>query len=114
MIQESWADRFARVMGRIVPDAITAAIFLLVALFGASLAVGNSFSTTMDAWYRGLWMLLPFTMQMTLIITLSSVVGQSPLFRRMVAALARMPKTTNQVVIGAVLLNGALSYFYWG
>ncbi len=114
MIQESWADRFARVMGRIVPDAITAAIFLLVVLFGAAIAVGNSFSTTMDAWYRGLWMLLPFTMQMTLIITLSSVVGQSPLFRRMVAALARMPKTTNQVVIGAVLLNGALSYFYWG
>ncbi len=114
MIQESWADRFARVMGRIVPDAITAAIFLLAVLFCGAIAVGNSFSTTMDAWYRGLWMLLPFTMQMTLIITLSSVVGQSPMFRRMVAALARMPKTTNQVVIGAVLLNGALSYFYWG
>ncbi len=114
MIQESWADRFARVMGRIVPDAITAAIFLLAALFVTAIAVGNSFSTTMDAWYRGLWMLLPFTMQMTLIITLSSVVGQSAIFRRMVSFLARLPKTTNQVVIGAVLLNGSLSYFYWG
>ncbi|MGH9802918.1 MAG: TIGR00366 family protein, partial [Blastocatellia bacterium] len=72
MTEESWADRFARVMGRVVPDAITAAIFLLAVLFGAAIAAGNSFSTTMDAWYRGLWMLLPFTMKMTLIITLSS------------------------------------------
>ena len=114
MTQESWADRFARVMGRIVPDAITAAIFLLAALFVAALVAGNSFSTTMDAWYRGLWMLLPFTMQMTLIIVLSSVVGQSTVFRKAISFLARLPNTTNQVVIGAVLLNGCLSYFYWG
>lgn len=114
MMQETWADRFARVAGRFVPDAISAAIFLLSALFIAALAVGNSFSTTMDAWYRGLWMLLPFTMQMTLIITLSAVLGQTSVFRRGVAALSNLPKTTNQVVIMAILLNGALSYFYWG
>ncbi len=114
MTQETWADRFARVVGRFVPDAITAAIFLLVALFVAALIVGNSFSATMDAWYRGLWMLLPFTMQMTLIITLSSVLGQTSVFRRTVAALSRLPKTANQVVILAILLNGGLSYFYWG
>lgn len=114
MMQESWADRFARVVGRFVPDAITAAIFLLAVLFIAALAVGNSFSTTMDAWYRGLWMLLPFTMQMTLIITLSAVLGQTSVFRRGVAALSNLPKTTNQVVILAILLNGGLSYFYWG
>jgi short-chain fatty acids transporter len=114
MTQETWVDRFARVMGRIIPDAITAAIILLVGLFLAALAFGNSFATTMDAWYKGLWMLLPFTMQMTLIITLSAVVGQSPLFRKAVTHLADIPKNTNQVVIGAVLLNGGLSYFYWG
>lgn len=114
MNQETWADRFARVMGRIVPDAITAAIFLLAGLFIAALAVGNSFSTTADAWYRGLWMLLPFTMQMTLIITLSAVLGQTSAFRRLVVALSALPRTTNEVVILAVLLNGVLSYFYWG
>ncbi len=114
MTGESWADRFARVMGRFVPDAITAAIFLLFALFIAALALGNPLEAAMDAWYRGLWMLLPFTMQMTLIIVLSSVVGQTSLFRRAVRALSNLPKTTNQVVIYAVLLNAVLSYFYWG
>ena len=114
MTQDTWVDRFARVMGRFVPDAITAAIILLAGLFLTALAFGNSFGTTMDAWYRGLWMLLPFTMQMTLVITLSAVVGQSPLFKRLVTKLAALPNTANQVVIGAILLNGSLSYFYWG
>jgi short-chain fatty acids transporter len=114
MTQDTWVDRFARVMGRFIPDAITAAIILLVGLFVAALAFGNSFGTTMEAWYKGLWMLLPFTMQMTLIITLSAVVGQSVLFKRIVTYLADVPKTTNQVVIGGILLNGGLSYFYWG
>jgi short-chain fatty acids transporter len=114
MTQDSWADRFARVMGRFVPDAITAGVMLLVGLFSAALLAGNSLGTTMDAWYRGLWMLLPFTMQMTLIITLSAVLGQTPFFRRLIATLSELPRTTQQVVIYAVLLNGSLSYFYWG
>lgn len=114
MNQDNWADRFARVMGRFIPDAITAAILLLAALFVVALTIGNSVSTTMDAWYRGLWMLLPFTMQMTLIITLSSVLGQTSVFKKAVVALSSLPKTANQVIAVAVLLNGALSYFYWG
>jgi short subunit fatty acids transporter len=43
-------------------------------------------------------MLLPFTMQMTLIIVLSSVLGSTPVFRKVVISLSRLPKTTNQVV----------------
>lgn len=114
MTQETWADRFVRLIGRFVPDAISAAIFLLFFLFLAALLVGNNFEKTMDAWYRGLWMLLPFTMQMTLIIVLSSVLGQTAVFRNSVRKLSSLPKTTNQVVACAVLLNAALSYFYWG
>lgn len=114
MNQETWADRFVRLMGRFVPDAITAAIFLLLFLFVCALLFGNTVDKTMDAWYRGLWMLLPFTMQMTLIIVLSSVLGQTAVFRKSVRWLSSLPKTTNQVVIVAVLLNAVLSYFYWG
>lgn len=114
MTQETWADRFAKIMGRFVPDAITAAILMIFLLFFVSLGLGNSFSISMEAWYKGLWMLLPFTMQMTLIIVLSSVVGQTLVFRAIVRKLSSLPRNTAQVVIVAVLLNGILSYFYWG
>jgi len=113
-MNKNWLDRFAQVMGRFVPDAITACVMLLFLLFAIALALGNSLSKTMEAYYQGLWMLLPFTMQMTLIITLSSVLASTPLFRKTVIALSRIPKTANQVVALGVLMTAIASYLYWG
>lgn len=114
IVEERWLDRFAKIIGRFVPDGITSAILLMVLIFIVALLVGNSFTKTMDAYYQGLWMLLPFTMQMTLIITLSSVLSSTPFFKRAVTALSRLPRTTNQMVALAVVLTALASYFYWG
>lgn len=106
--------RFATLVGRLIPDAISTSVALLVLVFGAALLLGNSIGTAMDAYYRGLWMLLPFTMQMTLILVLSSTLGASPFFKRLVLALSRAPRDLNQVLALAILLSAGLSYLYWG
>lgn len=106
--------RLARLAERVVPDAITTSAFLLVLIFITALALGNSAASVMDAYYRGLWMLLPFTMQMSLIIVLSSVIAATPMFKRLVLRLARIPRSAIQVVALSVLLQSVLSYFYWG
>ncbi len=113
-MSKNWLDRFAQIMGRFVPDAITACVILLALLFVTALILGNSLTKTMEAYYEGLWMLLPFTMQMTLIIVLSSVLASTPLFRKAVVALSQMPKTANQVVAVGVLMTATASYLYWG
>src|SRR5262245_8326176 len=105
---------FARVMGRFVPDAITASVILLLILTGMALAMGNSPSKTLDAYYQGLWMPLPFTMQMTLIIVLSSVLGATPFFKTSITRLSRLPNTRFQVVALSVLVTAAAAYLYWG
>ncbi len=107
-------DRFASLMSRYVPDAITACAVLMFALFASALALGNPLEKTMEAYYTGLWMLLPFTMQMTLIIVLSATLASTPFFRSAIAALARLPRTTAQVVALSVLITAITSYFYWG
>ncbi|MEZ5355516.1 MAG: TIGR00366 family protein [Bryobacteraceae bacterium] len=107
-------DRFSRLMGQLVPDAVTASVVLLLLLFGMAFWLGDTAAATTDAYYRGLWMLLPFTMQMTLIITLSAVLGATPVFRRSIVALSEWPRTANQVVMLAVALSAFLSYLYWG
>lgn len=109
-----WLDRFARVMGRLVPDAITTAIIFMLLLGGMALALGNSPAQVLDAYSQGLWSLLAFTMQMTLIITLSSVLGATPFFRKLILRLSRLPRTTTQVVGLAVLIIAVASYCYWG
>lgn len=90
------------------------AVILLVVLILAALGLGNSFSDTSDAFYRGLWMLLAFSMQMTLLLVLSSVLSTMPFFRTAVFRLALLPGTVTQVLLLSVLLTAALSYLYWG
>lgn len=68
-------DRIQRVpdwIVRLVADAITASVTLALAMLGISLVLGNPLTRIMDAYHQRLWMLLQFTMQMTLIIVLSS------------------------------------------
>jgi short-chain fatty acids transporter len=109
-----WIANFARRAGGYVPDAAASSVIMLVVLVGISLALGDSFLTSVDAYYRGLWMLLPFSMQMTLILVLSSVLSMTDAFRRAVRYLAALPRTTTQVTALAVLVNSVLSYLYWG
>jgi short-chain fatty acids transporter len=112
--RDGWLNRYSRFMAGIVPDAISTAIFMLVVLVIAALAIGNTFTATMDAWYRGLWMLLPFTMQMTLVLLLGCVLAATPLFRKIIVSISRMPRTANQVIVYSVLLVAAVSYLNWG
>ncbi|HEX9893554.1 MAG TPA: TIGR00366 family protein [Gemmatimonadales bacterium] len=107
-------SRVAALLGRLIPDALTTSIALLALVFGVALVMGNPLAGTMDAYYRGLWMLLPFTMQMTLILVLSGTLGATPTFRRLVVALSRIPRSSTQVLGLAILVTAGLSYLYWG
>jgi len=110
----AWVEKLAATMERVVPDAITTSIVLMVALVALSLGIGTTVSDTMDAYYRGLWSLLAFTMQMTLILVLSLILGATPFFKQIIVTLSRLPRTVPQVVTGAVLTSGAIAYLNWG
>ena len=56
-------ERFSHALGNLVPDATSASVVLLVVVVCAALATGNAPRAVGGAYYRGLWMLLPFTMQ---------------------------------------------------
>lgn len=109
-----WIDSFSRLVERYVPDAVTTSVILLIAVSIISLSIGNSVTATVDAYYKGLWMLLAFTMQMTLILALSLVLAATPPFKKAVVTLSRLPRTTVQVVALAVLSASFVSYLNWG
>ena len=109
-----WLTRFSQAIGRVIPDAMSTAVGMLLLLGVAALAIGNSGAAVMDAFYRGLWMLLPFTMQMALILVLSSTLGAAPVFRQAIARLSRLPRTRNQVFALSCLVVACLAYLYWG
>ncbi len=113
-VRRDWIDTLARVMQRVVPDAITTSILLMIVLFLLSLALGAGVTVTLDAYYRGLWNLLAFTMQMTLILVLSLILGATPIFKRVIIALSRLPRTRIQTVALAVTCAAVVAYLNWG
>jgi short-chain fatty acids transporter len=86
----------------------------MVFMFVLSQVLGASISEAMDAYYRGLWNLLTFTMQMTLILVLSLILGATPAFRNVIIALSRLPRTRAQVVVLAVACGALVAYLNWG
>ena len=107
-------ETFAQRAGNFVPDATATAVIMLFVLLGLATWRGDSLLVSVDAWYRGLWMLLPFSMQMTLVLLLSGVISTSDGFRRFTQAMAGRPRTRLQVISVAIAVTSAVSYLYWG
>jgi len=112
--ERSWVNIIAGVAERIVPDALTTSIILMVGLVMLAMALGESFGNIADAYYEGLWGLLEFTMQMTLVLVLSMVIAISPIFKQLVVTISHIPKNTAQVITVAAVFTGLLAYLNWG
>ena len=97
-------SRFAQTVGTLVPDATSASVILLLVVAGAALAFGTAPGAIVDAYYRGLWMLLPFTMQMTLILVLSSTLGALPCSSAGWSSRCRACRESTNQVLGSMIL----------
>jgi len=107
-------QRIANTIGAWIPDAMTMAILLMVVLGIGALLNGDPALKVMDAYYVGLWMLLPFTMQMTLILVLGSALASTRFFRRMILTLSKLPRSEGQTIALSMLTTCCLAYCFWG
>lgn len=90
------------------------AILLMVVLGFTAILIGNTPLVTFEAYYQGLWMLLPFTMQMTLILVLGSTLASTRFFRRLVLTLSHLPRSPGQTIALSMATTGCLAYCFWG
>jgi short-chain fatty acids transporter len=102
---------------RYVPDAFVIAISLtgLVGIAAWALTPSSPVKLLM-AWGNGLWQLLEFASQMSLMLLGGYVLAQAPVVRRALTALAGLPTTARQAIamtagvsMGLALVNWALS-----
>ena len=104
----AWSERW-------VPDAfifaLIATVIVIVAGVGATPA---SFSQVVDAWGRGFWDLIPFTLQMALIIITGHVLATSRPMGRVIRAVARWPTSPRNAVALVTLFALVSSWFNWG
>src|SRR4051812_21408447 len=100
---------------RWIPDAfIFALIATVIVVSVAMVATPTPIGGIVDAWGSGFWELIPFTMQMSLVIITGYVLASSPPVGRLIATLANLPKSPRAAVAFVALFAMVSSWFNWG
>jgi short-chain fatty acids transporter len=102
----AWSERW-------VPDAFIFALAATVIVVGAGWATAP-LALVVDAWGRGFWELIPFTLQMALIIITGHVLASSPPMGRLIRAVAAWPATPRQAVALVTVFALVSSWVNWG
>ena len=99
---------------RYFPDAFVFALAGVVLVFAAGLALGESPGKLVTEFGDGFWALVPFTMQMALVIVGGFVVATSPPLTRLIRGLASIPRTPRTAVAFVAFFGMATSLVSWG
>ena len=96
------------------PDPLVFALLGIVVVFVAGIALGESPSKLAVEGGRSFWALVPFTMQMVMIIVGGYVVATTPLVQRAIQALAGVPKTGRGAIALIAVFSMLTSLISWG
>jgi short-chain fatty acids transporter len=99
---------------RWIPSAFAIAVILTFVTFAIAVAAGAPPTRTVIAWGNGFWTLLPFAMQMSLVILTGYIVSASPVVDRAFHRLAAAPRSPRGAVVMMALVSMGLAWFHWG
>ncbi len=103
-----WTERW-------VPDAFIFAIVATLVIVVAGLtATASTLGQVIDSWGHGFWDLIPFTLQMALIIITGHVLATSPAMGRLIRRVAGWPASPRAAVALVTLFALASSWLNWG
>lgn len=106
--------RIADLTERYFPDAFVFALAIVAIVFVAGLAVGEAPLHLAEEFGRGFWVLVPFTMQMVMIIVGGFVVAASRPCSRLIESLANVPASPRGAVAFVALFAMTTSLLSWG
>src|SRR6476659_1345607 len=104
----AWTERW-------VPDAFVFALLATLVVIVAGVAFTPSrLPQVIDAWGKGFWELIPFTLQMALIIITGHVLASSQPVGRVIRRVAAWPTTPRNAVALVAFFAMASSWVNWG
>lgn len=119
------AQRFTGFTERWLPDAFGFVLIGTVIIFGVGALSGEPITGAptdptatsgfglVDAWGKGFWALIQFTLQMAMIIIGGYAVAVSPPIARLIAWLARIPRTPRAAIAFTAAVAMVTAYLNW-
>ena len=103
----AWTERW-------IPDAFIFALIATIIIVGAAVAGPSTIAQVVDAWGKGFWELIPFTLQMSLVIISGHVLATSPVVLRVIRVVAAWPATPRGAVALVAFFAMSSSWLNWG
>lgn len=104
-----------KLMQRWLPDPFVFAIILTLVAAGLAIPVCQQPPVeVLEHWGDGVWGLLAFAMQMALVLVCGSALAAAPVVRRVVSALASIPKTPAASIALVTAVSAVACWLNWG
>lgn len=107
MALSNWSERW-------FPDPLVFALIGIVVVFLIGVLAGEKPADLAIQGGKGFWSLIPFTMQMVMIIIGGYVVASTPLVQRGMQKLAGVPKTPRQAIVLVAVFSELTALISWG
>jgi short-chain fatty acids transporter len=107
MALADWSERW-------FPDSFVFALVALVIVFVVGMFLGSTIRDLIKYFGEGFWSLIPFTMQMAIIIISGYVLASSPPIYSLIRLLARIPRTPREAVAFVAFFSMTTSLISWG
>jgi short-chain fatty acids transporter len=100
---------------RYIPNPYLYAVILTFITVAAALIwTASGPGKVIDAWYKGLWDILAFALQMALVLVTGVTLADAPFIRRLLRGLASLPSRQAGAAITVFLAAGIGSWLNWG
>jgi short-chain fatty acids transporter len=100
---------------RYIPDPYLYAVLLtFITVIAALIWTPAGGAKIIDAWYKGLWAILAFALQMALVLTTGVALANAPFIKRLLERLAAIPREQAAAAIIVFLTSAIGSWLNWG
>ncbi|MGE0041535.1 MAG: short-chain fatty acid transporter [Vicinamibacterales bacterium] len=109
------AHTFTSLSQRYIPSAFSIALILTFVTFALAMAVvGATPASAVIAWGDGFWTLVPFAMQMSLVVLTGFLVSTAPVVDRAFARVAGLARSPRGMVVLMAVVSMLLAWVHWG
>ncbi len=108
------SKKFNFAADKIIPESFVFCIILTFIVFILALIFTDAgIMNVIDYWFGGLWSMIAFAFQMTIMVVLTSMAAKSPQVEKILSRVARVPKTPAAAYAILIIFATVASWINW-
>nr|WP_319387886.1 TIGR00366 family protein [uncultured Cohaesibacter sp.] len=109
-----FSKKFNFAADKLIPESFVFALILTAIVFVLAFFLTEAGPMKIiEAWYGGLWSMISFAFQMTIMVVLTSMAAKSPQLERILSSIASAPKSATSAYVILIVFATVSSWINW-